>query len=122
MKPQPRNDFLGRLRPPFSRLDRYWCIQLHQIEELDDVSISHPNAAVAARSSDFVFMSRAMNIDVAVVRVLIVRLQPIQPKDAGKNQIVRRRQGVAGAERNSTDEHGSAGRIRADLRADAELA
>ena len=58
-----------------------------QIEELDDGGIFHADAAVARGAADACFVIGAVDVDVAVKGVGIVRLRAMQPKDAGEHEI-----------------------------------
>lgn len=66
------------------------CADRREIEELDDILIFQANAAVAGAASDAGFVIGAVDVNVAVVGVRIVRLGAVQPEDAREHEIILR--------------------------------
>lgn len=60
----------------------------NQIEKLGDVGIFEANATVARGGPNQIFTVCSMEIDIAVVRVGIFLVQPVQPQNTGQNAIV----------------------------------
>src|SRR2546425_2159603 len=65
--------------PPKSWLYKDFRPRRHRIEERDDVVVAHPDAAVAGRRANLALVIGAVNVDVAVPRVRVVGVQPVQP-------------------------------------------
>ena len=89
-----RNDFLCRARVrllDLLLLNRYRRSHVHQFEKLNDISVSHPNASVAVRLANFVFVFRAVNVNKAITRIGIGSFKPIEPENPRKNKILCRR-------------------------------
>jgi hypothetical protein len=57
----------------------YWRIVIHEIEQLNDVCVAHPNATSACRAANFAFMFCAVDVNEALARVGIVLVQSVQP-------------------------------------------
>ena len=55
---------------------------LDQIEQLDHVGIAHPNAAVAVRPANRIFMLGPVNIDETIAGVGIALFHSIQPENS----------------------------------------
>lgn len=75
---------------------------INEIEQVDDILIPHPNAAVAGGLADFVFVFRAVDINKPLPRIRILFLQTIEPEDARHDQVLRGRKRVARFKRNTT--------------------
>ena len=70
-----------------SSFDEDGGLLVHQIEKFNHIGIGHPNAAVTCRLANLLFVIRSMDINVAVARVRVVFLHPMQPKNARHYQI-----------------------------------
>ena len=62
-----------------SRLDHNRRALVHDFEQFDYVCVTHPHTAKARSRTDFVFVSRPMNVDETVARIRILLLQSVQP-------------------------------------------
>lgn len=62
---------------------------INEIEQVDDILIPHPNAAVAGGLTDFVFVFRAVDIDKAVARVRIIFFETVEPKNTRRDEVFR---------------------------------
>jgi hypothetical protein len=57
----------------------YWCVVIHEFEQLNDVRVAHPNAATAGRAANLALVFCAMDVNEALTRVSIVLVQSVQP-------------------------------------------
>jgi hypothetical protein len=53
------------------------CVVIHEIEQLNDIRISHPNAAAARGAANFALVFCAVGINEALARVGIVVVQSV---------------------------------------------
>lgn len=60
------------------------------VEHFDDVSHAHADATVAGRAAEIFFLRRAVDVNVTLIGVAIVRFEPFQPHDAGDDGITAR--------------------------------
>ena len=89
----------------FSNNDRSPLV--YEVEQIDDISVTHSNAAVAVWPANFVFVLRAMDVDEPVFGVCVVVIQAVEPKNTRGNEILSRGQWVLRAKRQSTAENGA---------------
>ena len=54
----------------------------NQIEQVSDIRVPHPHAAMARRLANPVFLVGAVNIDKTLAAIRVVRFKAIQPQDA----------------------------------------
>ena len=54
-----------------------------QIEKLDHVLVSKPNATVAGRSSNGILIIGSVNVDVSLPSVCVDGVEPVEPENAG---------------------------------------
>ena len=57
----------------------YWCVVIDEIEQLNDIRVSHPNATTAGWAANLTLMFCAMYVNESVARVSIVLVQSVQP-------------------------------------------
>ena len=103
-------------------LDQDWGVGLNQIEKFNEIGIPHANTAVTRRFPNFVFMVGSVNVNEAVSRVRVVRFEPVEPEDAGQNQIIIGRMFVLQTDRLATLENGADGGACPEFFDNAELA
>lgn len=115
-----RNEFFRSTRRRLL-IDHDRRAHLHQIEKLDNVCISHADAAVAVSLANFVFVLRAVDVNETIAGVGVVRLDSLQPENARENEIVRPRKRIIRSERNATDEDRAVRHSLADLVTDAKF-
>jgi len=95
---------------------------MNESKQFDHVSITHPNATMARRSADFVLMLGAVNIDETIPRIRVVFLTSIEPKNAGHNQVLRRRERIVRPQRYAASEYRTHRHVSANLFRDAKMA
>ena len=71
--------------------DRYHRSHGNFIKYLDNILRPHPDTAPTYRTSNRLLIRCSMNIDAPVPRIPVLRLQSIQPDNAGNNRIPSRR-------------------------------
>ena len=55
-----------------------------EIVELDDILILHPDASMGGGRTDQVFVIGSMDVDVAVVGIGVLGIEPVEAKDGTK--------------------------------------
>src|SRR4051812_66023 len=73
----------GSTLPDFNRRAR-----LRQVEQAEHVVVPEPDAAAAGRGADARLVVGAVEVDVAGLGVGVVGLDPLQPQDAGEDEIL----------------------------------
>ena len=84
-----------------SRLDYNRRPLIDHFEQFDHVLVTHPHAAVTRSRADFVLVFGAMNVDEAVARIRIVLVQSVEPQNARRDPVLRRRKRCVGLKRNA---------------------
>ena len=59
----------------------------HDVIKPDDVARAHADTTIAGRGSDLSFLRRSVDVDVAAVGVLILRLEAAQPENPGHDRV-----------------------------------
>ena len=59
----------------------------HGVVNGDDVGRAHADAPVAGGGADVALLRRAVNVNVAVVGVLVLRFETFEPQDAGDDRV-----------------------------------
>ena len=73
------------------------------MEKIDDIDIPHSDTPVAGGLPDLVFVSGPVNVNEAVSGVSVVPLQPIQPEDPARDQILRLGKRIVRPKRNPSE-------------------
>src|SRR5438128_12096977 len=62
----------------------------YDVGQLDDVAGSHSDASITGRRTDFPFLWRTVDVDIAGKRIDVLRFSPTQPKNARDDRIAAR--------------------------------
>jgi len=95
---------------------------IDKVEQLNYVCVPHPNAAVAVRPANRLFMFRAVNVNEPIVRIGVVLLDSIQPQNPRRDKIFSRRQWIIRTERDARLKNRSRLGAMTDLLRDSKLA
>jgi len=95
---------------------------IDNFEQFDHVLVTHPHATVTRSRADFILVFGAMNVDVAVARIRILLVQPVEPQNTRRHQVLRRRRRFVGLKRNAPHKNGSVRHIASDLLRHAKTA
>lgn len=102
--------------------DNHFCAHRYTVEKISDIGTPHSDAAMTRGPANLRFVICAVDVNKAVSRIGIVIFHPIEPEDAGKNEIVIRREWIFWRKRNTATEDGTERNIGADLFRDAKFA
>lgn len=120
---RPRSKDALKLRAwAFLFLDYHQCPFIDEIEKLDHIGVTQPDATVAIPLAYFVLVFGAMNVDETFACVSIVGIDAVQPENARHDQILCRRRRSVGVQWNASTKNCAARHAVPDLLRHAKIA
>jgi hypothetical protein len=116
--------------PTFRVIREYAALRLYldgssfgnEVEKLGDGGVGHADAAVTCGGAEVVLVICAVDVDVAGEGVLVLRIEPVKPEDAGLDEVAGIGGGADFAGEDAGLEDGAVGGAVADFFGDFETA